>query len=86
MCKAVGGGTSGASVRRWLWSHMLGQAAADTYPRSTTRRRVSRGVSMCCMVMTCTKAAGVGPSLACECTGIPKVLRMDVDIANDRLL
>jgi len=40
------GGTDGASVRRQPWSHMLGQDAADTYPRSTTRRRVSGGVSM----------------------------------------
>jgi len=40
------GGTDGAPVRRPQWSHMLGQAAADTYARSTTRRRVSGGVSM----------------------------------------
>src|SRR5450759_772119 len=40
------GGAEGASVRRQPWSHMLGQDAADTYPRSTARRRVSGGASI----------------------------------------
>ena len=33
---------------------LAGQPAADTYPRSTTRRRVSRGVSMCRRLTTGT--------------------------------
>jgi len=46
-CRGVAGGRDGRrSVRRQRWSHMLGQDPADTYARSTTRGRVSGGVSM----------------------------------------